>query len=116
MENGKVYSIEVFDPRYSLQDAFFWNGRGRLAVGSRICDYFNFTAEGAPEVRLYSDGTVSIDTWQYNTKLSFLTTKDDLAGKIPSVSPNDMVMTLSDPQFKTGATVKSIVLSKENNQ
>lgn len=116
MENGKVCSIEVFDPRYSLQDAFYWNGRGRLAVGSRICDYFNFTAEGAPEVRLYSDGTVSIDTWQYATKLSFLTTKDDIAGKVPSVSPNDAVMTLSDPQFKTGATVKSIIVSKENNQ
>ena len=115
MENGKVYSIEVFDPRYSLQDAFYWDGRGRLAVGSRICDYFDFTKGGAPEVRLFSDGTVSIDAQQYDTKVSFRTTKDDLAGNVPSVSPNDVVMTLSKPQFKPTATVKSIILSKENN-
>jgi hypothetical protein len=116
MENGKVYSIEVFDPSYSLQDSFYWDGRGRLAVGSRICDYFDFTKDGAPEVRLFSDGTVSIETQQYDTKISFRTTKDDLAGNVPSVSPNDVVMTLSDPQFKPAATIKSIILSKENNQ
>lgn len=98
MENGVVYSIECFDPRYSLSESFWWDGRGRLAVGSRINDYFDFTKDGAPGVRLLDDGTVFIEAEHYDTKLIFTTTKDDLDGSVP--------------HFKPTATIKSIIISK----
>jgi len=95
MEDGKVYSIEVFDPRYSLQGAFFWDGRGRVAVGSRIGDYFDFTKEGAPEVQIYSDGTVEVVVENFDARIGLRTGKDD-------------------PRNNPAATIQSILISKIN--
>ena len=112
LEGDNITSIEIFDSRYSLQESFYWTGRGRLAAGSRICDYFDFTAEGAPQVVLFHDGTVGINDENYDTRISFLTTMDDLSGEVPSVDPTEMVMTLSAPRFKPDATIKSILIEK----
>ncbi len=112
LEGKDIESIEIFDSRYSLQESFYWSGRGRLAVGSRICDYFDFTEEGAPQVVLFHDGTVGINDENYDTRISFHTTLDDLSCEIPQMDPTGMVMTLSEPAFKPDATIKSIVVSK----
>ena len=116
MEGGKVYSIEVFDPRYSIQGGFYWDGKGKLRVGSRIRDFFTFSEDDAGTLAwLFSDGTVSIETDNYNTHLAFRTTRDDLEGEIPEVSVDEVKVRLVQPRFKPEATVKSILLTEVDN-
>lgn len=110
MDGGKVYSIEVFDPRYSITEAFYWDGRGKICVGSRFDDYFPFDDDHHESVWLYSDGTVSVDVENYNALLSFRTTSADLEGKLPEVSVYDVKVKLENPRFKPQATVKSILV------
>ena len=115
-QNGdEVWLIEVFDPRYSLQESFYWQGRDRLAVGSRINDYFDFSnKEEAPEVLLFTDGNVAINVERQGTRITFKTTKDELDPAMLSQAKKDQVVTLENPCFKPTATVKSIVLKKAN--
>ena len=112
LDGEEVGSIEVFDPRYSVQHFFYPQGEGVLAVGCRINDYFDFTEDDAPEVQLFNDGTVAINPKREGTRLSFRTTKDDLAVKTPAMKATEMVVTLKDPQFKPEATVKSILIQR----
>ncbi|MBQ6957110.1 MAG: hypothetical protein IJP77_00955 [Bacteroidales bacterium] len=114
MEDGKVYSIEVFDPRYSLTRNLYWDGDARLCVGSRINDFFTFPSDDVA-VWLYSDGTVAIEFEQYDALLQCRTTKDDLQGRLPSVGVNDVRVKLENPQFKPNAQVRSIYLKKAQN-
>ena len=114
MEDGKVYSIEVFDPRYSMTRNLYWDGDARLCVGSRINDFFTFPSDDVA-VWLYSDGTVAIEFEQYDALLQCRTAKDDLQGRLPSVGVNDVRVKLENPQFTPNAQVRSIYLKKAQN-
>ena len=113
MDGGKVYSIEVFDPRYSLTENFYWDGKGLLAPGSLYGDFFSsFSEPGAPQVWLYSDGTVQVTVEQYNTLISLNTTSEALQGPVPEVGFNEVKVLLDNPKFIPEASVQSITISR----
>ncbi|MBQ1637871.1 MAG: hypothetical protein II048_07095, partial [Bacteroidales bacterium] len=111
MEGNDVGSVEVFDPRYSLQLGSYWLGKGKLNVGSRIVDYVNFSEEPVPEVWLYSDGTVSLDLKKYKSVVSIRTTVSGLAGDVPAIPGQEVKVKVVDPKFKPSATVQSILVT-----
>ena len=71
MKDGKVHSIEIKSPEYSVTSAAFWDGKGVVRVGSLINDFFDFSKEHAQEVWLFSDGTVQIADEEYSTVFCF---------------------------------------------
>lgn len=111
MEGNDVGSVEVFDPRYSLQTGSYWLGKGKLNVGSRIVDYVNFAEEPVPEVWLYSDGTVSLDLKKYKSVVSIRTTASALAGDVPAIPGQEVKVKVVDSKFKPSATVQSILVT-----
>ena len=111
MNGNDVGSVEVFDPRYSVQQSSYWRSKNRLCVGSRINDFVDFADEPIPEVVLYSDGTVDIRFRRYQSVISLRTTSADLEGPLPTIPPREVMVVVKDPKFKPTATVKSILVS-----
>ena len=111
MEGNDVGSVEVFDPRYSLQQGTYWRSKNRLCVGSRINDFVDVTDEPVPEVRLYRDGTVDICFRRFNSIICLRTTSASLEGPLPKIRPTEAVAVVNNPAFKPTATVKSIIVS-----
>ncbi|MBQ6073093.1 MAG: hypothetical protein IJK90_04175 [Bacteroidales bacterium] len=114
LDGEDVESVEVFDPRYSVQLGCYWLSKDRLCVGSRIADYVDFSEEDSPAVWLYSDGTVSLDKDCYYSILSLRTTSSALEGKVPAVPGTEVKVRVENPKFKPAATVKSIVISRKH--
>ena len=112
MDGGKVSSVEVFDPRYSIHRGFYWDGLGKLRVGSRFNDFFTFGKSDGIQVWLFSDGTVSAELDNYNTRLTFRTSREDLEGELPEVGVNEVKVLIENPRFKPEAAVKSILVTR----
>ncbi|MBO4536563.1 MAG: hypothetical protein J5702_05090 [Bacteroidales bacterium] len=110
MEGDDVGSVEVFDPRYSVQQSSYWRSKNRLCVGSRINEFVDFADDPIPEVVLYSDGTVDISFKRYNSVVSLRTTSADLEGQLPKIPSTEVKTVVKDPKFKPAATVKSILV------
>ncbi|MBR0224065.1 MAG: hypothetical protein IJL93_07315 [Bacteroidales bacterium] len=113
MEDGKVFSVEIFDPRYSITRALYWDGEGKLRVGSRFSELMKSHSTDVL-VWLYSDGTVSAQIEQYNILLELRGTKDDLQGKLPEVSANEVKALIENPKFRPEARIRSILLQEKH--
>ena len=108
-----VESIEVFSPRYSVQEYTYGEESDPICIGEKFNDAFWFGGEGDYEVWLFSDGTVRYDTHLYTGKISYTTTSDQLACALPPIPSDDVKVRVPSPKFKDTAVIKSIIVSKE---
>ena len=112
MEDGKVYSIEVFSPRYSVTRVAYemQPGKKQPYVGARINDCFVFGTE-APQVWMLMDGTVSIEDDIWSSKIAFRTSRESLAS--PATPSTNGRIRIENPEFKPDARIESILIWRE---
>ena len=111
MENGKVYSVETWSPRYSVAKYFYdCEPLQQPYVGARINDCIDFDDE-ALQVKMLMDGTVQIEVDAWNSKIAFRTSSDSLANPVkPSFNGPDI---LENAKFKPDARIESILLWRD---
>ena len=109
MDGGKVYSIEIRFPEYSVAKYAYEAGPGKQQpyVGARINDCLTFGAE-APEVWMLMDGTIQIEDGMWNSHIAFRTSRESLATPVEPAQ-NDRVR-VEKPAFKPEATIESILI------
>ncbi len=112
MEFDKVYSIEVFSPKYCVVKMAYENdGKQQPRVGGRINDCIAFGTE-APQVWMLMDGTVQIEDDIWNSKIAFRAPRESLVNP-PQPSANGRIR-IENPKFKPDATIASILLWRED--
>ena len=112
MENRKVYSVEVFSPRYCVTKVAYeaQPGKQQPRVGACINDCITF-GEEAPQVWMLMDGTIKIEDDIWSSKIAFFTSKDAL---VKPVEPSyDGPLRLENPKFKPDARIQSIMVWRE---
>ena len=112
MENGKVYSVEVRFPEYSVSSIAYEVQPGKVQpyVGARINDCLTFGGE-APQVKMFMDGTISIEVDAWNSKIAFQTSQDALA--TPTQPSNNGPIVIDNPKFKADAKIESILVWRD---
>ena len=113
MDGGKVYSIEVRFPEYSVAKYAYevQPGKQQPYVGARINDCLTFVSE-APQVWMLMDGTVQIEDGMWNSRIAFRTPKESLVAPVEPAQ-NGRVR-IEKPVFKPEATIESILIWRED--
>ena len=109
LEGGKVYSIEIRFPRYSVASYAYemQPGQQQPYVGARINDCLVFDGD-APQVWMLMDGTVQIEDGMWNSRIAFRTSKESLVDPVEPAM-NDRIR-IEHPQFKPDALIESILI------
>ena len=112
MDGGKVYSVEVRFPEYSVARYAYEVAADKQQpyVGARINDCLSFGSE-APEVWMLMDGTVQIEDGAWNSRIAFRTSRESLVNPVEP-STNGRVR-ITNPQFTPAATIESILIWRE---
>ena len=111
MENGKVYSVETWSPKYCVSTNVYDPGRGKMQpyVGGRINDCI--VLDETTPVTMLMDGTIQIVVEAWSGKVAFRTSQDALVTPVqPSMNGPQ---TLDNPKFKPSAKIESILVWRD---